>query len=82
MVQPAHGAFPELIRATGGGVLGVPDSSDALVAAFRELMEQPQKREELGRKGTQVVHQRYGDDTMAEQTLKLYRRTLDNRGGV
>ena len=51
VVQPKHGAFPELIEATGGGILVEPDSPDALAAGLLQLMNDPESRDKLGRKG-------------------------------
>jgi len=49
VVQPRHGAFPELVEATGGGLLVEPGSAEALADAFADLMEKPEKRRGLGR---------------------------------
>ena len=74
VVQPRHGAFPELIEATGGGLLVEPESAEALAAGLRELMDDPERRAALGRAGKKVVHESYSDTAMAEATLELYRR--------
>jgi glycosyltransferase involved in cell wall biosynthesis len=72
VVQPDVGAFPELISATGGGIVYQPDSSDALPTALRSLLLDPEKARSLGRKGQQIVGQRYTIARMAEETLKVY----------
>jgi len=74
VVQPRHGAFPELIEATGGGLLVDPESPEALAAGLEELLEDPAKRETLGRQGKEAVHRDYTDTAMAEATLDIYRR--------
>src|SRR4029079_10839328 len=38
VVQPRHGAFPELIEATGGGLLVDPLDPEALARALEELL--------------------------------------------
>jgi len=73
VVQPSHGAFPEMIQATGGGVLVDPGSPEALAAALRALLEDPVRRRKLGRAGKAVVHRDYSDAAMAEQVVRLYR---------
>jgi len=77
VVQPGHGAFPELLEATGGGLIFEPGSADALAAALRELLEDPAKRRELGRKGREAVRKSYDDGTMAENTAEVYRRYVE-----
>jgi glycosyltransferase involved in cell wall biosynthesis len=76
VVQPRHGAFPELIEATGGGLLVEPESADALAAGLEQLMNDPEKRRALGRAGKKVVHDTFSDTAMAQATLELYRRYL------
>lgn len=74
VVQPRHGAFPEMIDNTGGGLLVDPESPGDLARGLRTLMDDPDRRNELGRAGRQVVHREYDDGTMAERTLEVYRR--------
>jgi glycosyltransferase involved in cell wall biosynthesis len=79
VVAPRHGAFPELLEETGGGVLVAPGDAAELAAALGELLQDPERRERLGRAGREAVHARYSDTTMAAATLKLYERCLDAR---
>ncbi len=76
VVQPRHGSFPELIEATGGGLLVNPDDPADLARALRRLMEDRTLAEELGRKGREVVHERFTADQMARDTLDVYARYL------
>jgi glycosyltransferase involved in cell wall biosynthesis len=74
VVQPRHGSFPELIEATGGGLLVEPENPADLARGVRELMDRAETRAELGSKGKEVVHSRFHADAMAEQTVALYQR--------
>ncbi len=76
VVQPRHGAFPELIEATGGGLLVRPGSAEAVAAAIEELMNDAELRERLARRGKDAVHRRFGDEVMAAATLALYEEFL------
>ena len=51
VVQPRHGSFPELIEATGGGLLVSPDDPADLARVLYELMGDGSRREEIGQKG-------------------------------
>ncbi len=73
VVQPRHGAFPELIKETGGGILVEPDDPGAIAEGMLQLMKDADYREALGRKGKEVVHRAFGDEVMAEATLGVYR---------
>jgi glycosyltransferase involved in cell wall biosynthesis len=79
VVAPRHGAFPELIEETGGGVLVAPGDAAALAAALGELLLDPGRRERLGRAGRETVQARYGDAAMAAATLALYESCLSGR---
>ena len=72
VVQPRHGVFPELLEATGGGVLVEPHSPQALAAGLRKLHREPELRRRLGASGKAVIHADYGDRRMAEETLRIY----------
>ncbi len=77
VVQPAHGSFPEMIEATGGGLLSEPGSAESLAAQLASLMRDPGARHELGRRGAESVRARFSDLAMAEATLAVYRQWVD-----
>lgn len=72
VVVPRHGSFPELVEATGGGLLVDPDSPRSLAAGIQQLLDDPTHRAELGRRGQAVVRERFDDDTMAETMAGIY----------
>ena len=79
VVQPRHGAFPELIERTGGGELVTPGDIEGLARSLRGLMDDPGRRQELGRRGKQAVHSEFRDDRTARNVLNVYREYVDNR---
>jgi glycosyltransferase involved in cell wall biosynthesis len=76
VVQPEHGSFPELLAATGGGLLVRPEDPDDLARALRQLLEQPDRRSELGRQGHEAVLQRFQAGEMARATAEVYGKYL------
>lgn len=74
VVQPARGSFPELIAATGGGMLVPPGDADALAAAWAGLLNDPEKRRTLGEAGQRAVAERFTARRMAEETLGVLSR--------
>lgn len=72
VVQPAHGSFPELVGATGGGVLVKPNDPMALAEAWASLLSDATKREDLGRSGIAGVRERFTADRMARSMLSLF----------
>lgn len=76
VVQPAHGAFPELLSATGGGRLVPPGDAEALARALHELLTDHPARAALGQVGRQRVLKEFGAERMAAATLAVYERFL------
>ncbi len=71
-VLPAHGAFPELIEDTGGGLLCRPCDPGSLAAGLKELLAHPGRAAEWGRRGQQAVRERYHAELMARRMVQLY----------
>ena len=76
VVLPRHGSFPEVVEATGGGLLVEPGSTAGLAEGIRRLTVDADERRELGRRGQRVVHERFNDDANAEAILAVYRGLL------
>ena len=76
VVQPRHGSFPELIAATGGGILVDAESPDAIAEGIRQLMNDQDYREQLGQQGKEAIHHGFSDDVMAEATLAVYQKYI------
>jgi len=76
VVQPDHGAFPELIEGTGGGTLVRPNSVSALADGLQYLVENPEERKRLGRNGKAAVNRLFSDKVLAERALAVYREYI------
>ena len=66
LVQPRHGAFPEILEATGGGLLCEPDDPVDLARALGELLSDERTAREFAERGRSVVLERFTEDVMAE----------------
>jgi glycosyltransferase involved in cell wall biosynthesis len=71
VVQPRHAAFPEIVAATGGGVLCEPGDPVALATAIEELLLDPVRARALGEAGRQAVRQNYSISRVADRVLAL-----------
>jgi glycosyltransferase involved in cell wall biosynthesis len=76
VVLPAHGSFPELIEATGGGLLVPPGDAAVLASALAELLADGPRRAQLGQAGQAAVRNAFTEDVMAARMLECYRRSL------
>ena len=74
VVQPRTAAFPEIIEATGGGVLCEPGDAKLLADAIEPLLLSPHQARALGEAGRKAVFEKFSIEAMAKETL----RTLEN----
>ena len=65
LVQPRSGAFPELIEATGGGVLCAPGDAQALADGIESLLLEPARARALAEAGRRAVFEKFSADAMA-----------------
>lgn len=72
VVQPRHGAFPEIIAKTGGGILVEPNSVDSLAEGILSLWRDQEHADELGRRGAQGVREHHGVTLMAQRAVETY----------
>lgn len=79
VVQPAHGSFPELIEASGAGLLVPPGDPGALAHALQRLLHQPEERRRLGALGHAAVRERFDAASMAKATAAVYEKVLATR---
>jgi len=71
VVQPAHSAFPEILQATGGGLLCDAQDPDALAGAIESLLLDPARARALGESGRKAVAEKFSVETMALQVAGL-----------
>ena len=71
VIQPEHGAFPELIASTGGGLLVRPGDAAHLGEAINQLKADPALRVRLGQSGAQRVAERHTIEQAAKAMKQL-----------
>jgi glycosyltransferase involved in cell wall biosynthesis len=71
VVQPRHAAFPELIEATGGGVVCEP-SAKGLAATIEQLLSDPIILGGLSAAGRSAVFKEFSVERMAEGTARVF----------
>jgi glycosyltransferase involved in cell wall biosynthesis len=80
VVQPRTAAFPELVEATGGGMLVPPGSASALADGIGELLADPERASRLGEAGRQAVRAEYSDRRMVDRTIAMLERVRPGHG--
>ncbi len=76
IVQPRHAAFPELIEATGGGVLCEPGDPRSLADGIESLLRDPKRARDLGARGRDVVAREFSIETVATKTLSAFEQAV------
>ena len=72
VVQPATGAFPEIIARTGGGITYSPDSIDELSASLAKLLNDKVLMAKLSSEGKEKVLQELSLEKMSEGLSMVY----------
>jgi glycosyltransferase involved in cell wall biosynthesis len=78
VVQPRTASFPELIEATGGGVLYEPGDVKALADSIENLLRQPETLHALSSAGRKAVFERFSAGHMARQFAEVYQALLQS----
>ena len=81
VVQPNHGAFPEIIERTGGGLLAKSASGADVADALYDVWKDPARAAEMGRRGAEGVRRHYTVTHMAENVLRIYQEVVNERRG-
>ena len=71
-VQPRHGAFPEVLERTGGGILFEPNDAAALADRLLALASDRDAARALGRQGASGVRRHHSVARMADRALEVY----------
>jgi len=74
VVQPATGAFPEIIKATGGGLTYTPDDAENLSESIHQLLTDSALRIELGARGKKGVETNLSMEKMADGIIRVYQK--------
>lgn len=72
VVQPSHGAFPEMVERTRGGLLVTPENPAELAATWLRLATDQNQRLDLAQAGYHGVREHYSIEKMVEETERLF----------
>jgi glycosyltransferase involved in cell wall biosynthesis len=82
VVQPRHAAFPEILAATGGGLLCEPDDPRSLADGIETLLRDPAAARAMGARGREVVLEQYSVARMAEGVARVCEQAARGRHAV
>jgi glycosyltransferase involved in cell wall biosynthesis len=78
IIVPNHGAFPELVADTCGGVLFEPKDAVSLAAALASHLDDRSAASARGRRGQAAIRERYTAERMARETVALYAQAFQS----
>lgn len=76
VVQPALGAFPEIVGLTGGGVIYRENTPETLAGALEKLLSDPDEIDRLSRNGKEGVDKHFHIDVQAERMVEVYENAI------
>jgi glycosyltransferase involved in cell wall biosynthesis len=79
VVQPRLGAYPEIVAATGGGVIYDAPGAGALAEALFPLLANPALAARLGAAGRAAVVEKFSLARMVADVTRVYRLVRDGR---
>lgn len=77
VVQPALGAFPEIIELSGGGITYEPNSPEQLSEAWAELLSDPDRLEQFSVAGFEGIVDKFNINNHASEIVNLYQGVIN-----
>ena len=81
IIQPSLGAFPEIVEATGGGLIYDPNTPEALEEKLRETLCDKKNLEQLAMNGRKGVEEKFNMNKLIEKMLSTYRQAIEHKNG-
>jgi glycosyltransferase involved in cell wall biosynthesis len=72
IVQPALGAFPEIVKLSGGGITYEPNTPNELSKALKIMLSDTEKLDALGIQARKGVEEKFHVDGQVKDMLKVY----------
>jgi glycosyltransferase involved in cell wall biosynthesis len=79
VVQPDLGAYPEIIEATGGGILYSPNDAPTLAVRLCALLNDRGALKALATRGRESVGRLYSLEKVAQKLATVYEKSLELR---
>ena len=72
VVAPQHGAFPEMLAKTSGGLLARPNDAGSFADGLAAIRNNPGQARQIGLSGAAGVQQHYSVARMADRVMEIY----------
>lgn len=78
VVQPEVGAYPEIIKATGGGITYTPNEPGKLAEALEKYLSDPEKVKAYSSAGLESVRRNFNNSMVSKAIVKVYSDLINN----
>jgi len=78
LVQPDLGAFPEIIRASGGGVIYSPNTAEALADKMKDVLSDPATLLEMSISGRKAVEEIFNCSKLTQNMIDIYHQLINS----
>ncbi|MCK9421592.1 MAG: glycosyltransferase family 4 protein [Bacteroidales bacterium] len=79
IVQPALGAFSEIVETSGGGVLYQPNTPEALTEKLEEVLSNKETLHWMSYAGRKSVEEKFNCRTLTGEMVKVYTRIIQDK---
>lgn len=77
VVQPALGAFPEIVQLSGGGITYEPNTPEALAEALRQMLSDPGKLDNFAHQARKGVEKHFHVGGQVKKMLEVYKSVCE-----
>jgi glycosyltransferase involved in cell wall biosynthesis len=74
LVQPDLGAFPEIVSASGGGVIYSPNTAETLAGKIKEVLSDPEKLNTMSISGRKAVEEKFNCRKLTQNMIDIYQQ--------
>lgn len=78
IVQPALGAFPEIVKLSGGGMVYEPNTPEVLAKSWTELLADSDKLERMSFQARKGVNEFFNIYDHSREMIDIYKKLIDN----
>ncbi|MCX6273558.1 MAG: glycosyltransferase family 4 protein [Bacteroidetes bacterium] len=72
LVQPALGAFPEVIELSSGGVIYQPNTAEALAEKLAEVLSDTGRLNEMSLAGRKAIEEKFNCEILTRKMVEIY----------
>jgi glycosyltransferase involved in cell wall biosynthesis len=79
VIQPALGAFPEILMKTGGGIIYQNNTPEALAEAFKQLLDHPEELRKLSEDARKGAEHHLNIHELAARLIRVYEEVASGK---